>query len=158
MRNKLLIISTLLVFFLIFSYQQALATNGLIKISTESVKELDYRELEYKTAKSNYQNHINSLRKNTYSPYQEHAELTMDDIAEWFNRKLFEIVHFLQVLSQPFTIVIFILSAFLLLIGSMGRGDLVGKGMFGLVMSPVTYALILYSPMILTGFMAWLAN
>lgn len=85
-------------------------------------------------------------------------EVSVDDAIEWANRKGFEIIHFLQVIVQPFAIIIFIISSFITLIGSIGRGDLAGKGMWGMVISVIVYAVVLYAPVILQTFVGWISS
>ena len=85
-------------------------------------------------------------------------EVSIDDAIDWANRKGFEVIHFLQAVVQPFAIIIFIISSFITLIGSIGRGDLASKGMYGLVISAVMYALVLYAPVILQTFVGWVSS
>ncbi|MCB2289758.1 hypothetical protein LGK97_08265 [Clostridium sp. CS001] len=82
----------------------------------------------------------------------------IDDITSWANRKGFEIVHFLQVLAQPIIIIIFIISAILLLLGTLGNPYLTGKGFMGLIMSIFIYALILYASLIIQSFAGWVQH
>lgn len=84
-------------------------------------------------------------------------EVTIDDYINWVNRKGFEVIRFLQVVAQPIIIIVFIISAFMVLFGSIGRGDLSGKGMWGMVVSAIVHALILYAPLILQIFVGWIS-
>lgn len=84
-------------------------------------------------------------------------DVTIDDWIIWGNRKGFEVVRFLQVVAQPIVIIVFIVSAFMVLFGSIGRGDLSGKGMWGMVVSAIVHALILYAPLLLQTFVGWVS-
>ena len=48
--------------------------------------------------------------------------VSTNDILKWATTKGNEIIYFLQIIVQPFTIIIFIIAAFITLIGSIGRG------------------------------------
>ena len=82
---------------------------------------------------------------------------TTDDILNWATTKGNEIIYTLQIFCQPFAILIFIIAAFMTLIGCIGKGDMVGKGVWAMVMSVVVYAAVLYAPVILQTFVGWVA-
>lgn len=84
--------------------------------------------------------------------------VTIDDLIDWANRKGFEIIHFLQSLFYPFAIIIFIVSAFLTLLGSISSGDMAGRGLMGMISASVLYAVVLYSPLIMQTFVGWVAS
>lgn len=79
-------------------------------------------------------------------------------IEDYSLRKGYEVIHLLQTISQPISIIVFILSAFLMLIGSVGRVDWAGRGFIGMLTACVCYALILYAPVILQTFAGWLVS
>ena len=83
---------------------------------------------------------------------------TADDILNWATTKGNEIIYMLQIFCQPFAILIFIVAAFTTLIGCIGKGDMVGKGVWGMVMSVIVYAAVLYAPVILQTFVGWVAS
>lgn len=85
-------------------------------------------------------------------------EVSTDEIAEWADRKGFEIVGLLQRFVQPFSIVIFIGCAILALMGAFGNGRLVSTGLLGMVISLVIYAVVLYAPEIMDGFLSWVKS
>lgn len=84
--------------------------------------------------------------------------VSTNDILKWATTKGNEIIYFLQIIVQPFTIIIFIVAAFITLIGSIGRGDMVGKGVWGMICSVLVYAAVLYAPVILQTFVGWIAS
>lgn len=81
-----------------------------------------------------------------------------DDILQWILEKGYQIIHLLQVVVQPFSIIIFIIGAFLALIGSIGRGDLSGKGMWAMIISTIVYAVVLFAPVIMQTFVGWVSS
>ncbi len=81
-----------------------------------------------------------------------------DDILQWILEKGYQIIHLLQVVVQPFSIIIFIIGAFLSLIGSIGRGDLSGKGMWAMIISTIVYAVVLFAPVIMQTFVGWISS
>lgn len=84
--------------------------------------------------------------------------VTTDDVLQWAVTKGNEIIYLLQVICQPFAIIIFIIAAFITLVGAIGKGDLVGKGIFSMIISCVVYAAALYAPVILQTFVGWVAS
>lgn len=84
--------------------------------------------------------------------------VTTDDILQWAVTKGNEIIYLLQVICQPFAIIIFIIAAFMTLVGAVGKGDLVGKGVFSMIIACVVYAVALYAPIILQTFVGWIAS
>ena len=60
--------------------------------------------------------------------------------------------------AKIFAIIIFIIAAFMTLIGCIGKSDMVGKGVWGMVLSVVVYAAVLYAPVILQSFVGWVAS
>ena len=88
----------------------------------------------------------------------ELPQTSMDDILNWATTKGNEIIYVLQIFCQPFAIIIFIIAAFMTLIGCIGKSDMVGKGVWGMVLSVVVYAAVLYAPVILQSFVGWVAS
>ena len=84
--------------------------------------------------------------------------VTTDDLLQWAITKGNEIIYLLQVICQPFSIIIFIIASFITLIGAIGKGDLVGKGIFSMIIACVVYAAALYAPVILQTFVGWVAS
>lgn len=94
-----------------------------------------------------------------YASYSDTIpNVTIDDGINWVNRKGFEIIRFLQVIVQPLTIIVFIISALYMLFGSIGRGDLAGRGTWGMIISAIVYGIVLYAPVILQSFVGWIAS
>ena len=83
---------------------------------------------------------------------------SVDDILNWATTKGNEVIYLLQIFCQPFAIIIFIIAAFMTLIGCIGKADMVGKGIWGMVLSVVVYAAVLYAPVILQAFVGWVAS
>ena len=55
-------------------------------------------------------------------------------------------------------IIIFIISALFTLVGTIGRGDLSGRGLWGMVISAIVYAIVLYAPVILQAFVSFMVS
>lgn len=81
-----------------------------------------------------------------------------EQIVEHIKRKGFEIINILQELIQPIAIIFFMLGAIMMLFGSFARGDLAGKGFYTMFMSGVSYALVLYAPIIVPAFAGWIVG
>ncbi|MFF2531595.1 hypothetical protein ACFVS2_22045 [Brevibacillus sp. NPDC058079] len=77
---------------------------------------------------------------------------------KWVERKGFEVVGLLQKFVQPFAIAIFIICAMLSLVGSFGNSNLVGKGIVGMIISVLMYAIVLSAPEFIDYINAWLKS
>ena len=131
------------------------------EVSDDTVKPIDSSSAELENIAPVFTEKDNSLLKDdsNYAGVKDILpEVTTDQILEWGNRKGYEIIHLLQVIVQPISIIFFILGALLMLVGSIGRGDLGGKGFYTMLIAGITYALVLYAPVILQVFAGWLTN
>lgn len=86
------------------------------------------------------------------------TNVSMDKATNWANRKGFDVVKFLQTIVQPLAIIVFIISGFVAMIGSFGRGGFVGKGLLGMGISIVMYTGVLFAPEIIQFFSQWLST
>ena len=80
----------------------------------------------------------------------------MSEFEMWVEKKMFEIVELLQTFAQPFAIVIFIGSALMSLVGAFGNSSLVGKGLIGMILAIIMYAVVLSAPELLDRANTWL--
>lgn len=124
-----------------------------VKVANADEMEISYTDY----VNTNY-NYTNIYKERVYSARDTIPTVYIDDIVEWTNRKGFEVIHFLQAIIQPFAIIIFIISAFLLMIGSLGNAQMSGRGVCGMVTSVVVYSLVLYAPLFMSVFVGWLGN
>lgn len=81
--------------------------------------------------------------------------VTADQASSWFEKKGFDIVGLLQTIVQPFAVIIFIGCALMALVGAFGNSQLVGRGLIGMMLACIIYAVVLYAPELLDFFMAW---
>ena len=127
--------------------------DNYIRFTEDSIKEFDDVTIPF-----------DSMDRGTksFSTYTDNEDIlpdvTIDDAIDWANKKGYEIISFLQVLVQPFAIIIFIISALFTLVGSIGRGDLSGKGLWGMVISVIVYAIVLYAPVIIQAFVSFFVS
>lgn len=85
-------------------------------------------------------------------------EVTLAEASSKFERKLYDVVDFLQTIVQPFAIVIFILGGLMVMVGHMGNHSFAGKGYIVMFFSGVMYVAILFSPEILNFVLVWWAS
>lgn len=105
------------------------------------------------------QDEVRAIQKLAYDQiYSQLPTVTSSDILNWATTKGNEVIYILQVIAQPFAIVIFIIAAFMTLIGCVGKSDMIGKGVLGMCLSLVVYAAILYAPVLLQAFSGWVAS
>jgi lipopolysaccharide export LptBFGC system permease protein LptF len=144
--NKYLGTIIAFLFFLIFAFTPFAEASGTY--STQSVS--GSNNTQYATNTADYHQeimHDGGVPK-----------VTITQAEKWAERKGFEVVHLLQKVVQPFAIIIFILSAFMSMFGAFGNSQLVGRGMWGMAIAIIMYAIVLYAPEILDSAMAWLAS
>lgn len=84
--------------------------------------------------------------------------VTIEQASSWIDRKGFEVIKFLQKIAQPFAIIIFIISAGMLLIGTVSDSDLSSKGIWGMVIAILMYAVVLYAPELVQMGLNWLRS
>lgn len=82
----------------------------------------------------------------------------IDQAQKFVERKGFEVVGLLQKFVQPFAIFIFIICAMMAGVGTFGNSQLVGKGIWGMVIAVLIYAVVLSAPELLDFMNAWLHN
>jgi lipopolysaccharide export LptBFGC system permease protein LptF len=85
-------------------------------------------------------------------------DVTIQEAEKWAERKGFELVHLLQKVVQPFAIIIFIISAFMAMAGGFGNSQLVGRGLWGMTIAVIMYAVVLYAPEIMDSVLGWLTT
>lgn len=84
-------------------------------------------------------------------------DVSMDDAVEWAQRKSYEVIQLLQTFVQPICVIAFIICAFMLLFGTIAHNQLAGRGLMGLIISSVVYGLVMFAPVIVQTFTAWLS-
>lgn len=111
----------------------------------------------------------NSQVQNRLSGKVEDLEITPENMStggipnvqieqakKWVEKKGYQIVDLLQTFVQPFAIVIFILCALLSLLGAFGSSSMVFKGIVGMMIAVIMYAVVLAAPELLDLAIAWL--
>ena len=68
--------------------------------------------------------------------------VTIEDASDWVDRKGSELIEFLQKFAQPYSIIIFIICAFLALSGVVVKGKQASAGIWGMVIVVIVYAVI----------------
>lgn len=109
---------------------------------------------------------INSDSNDVYSKYAPSKEVldnivptvTIDEVTSWGERKGYEVVGMLQKWVQPFAIIIFIISAFVVMFGAFGNGRLMSRGLIGIAIALIMYGVVLFAPEILDSFLGWIMS
>lgn len=78
-----------------------------------------------------------------------------EEVANYAERKGFEVVNILQRFAEPFMIIIFIIGAFMFLLGLASKGPAMRAGLFMMLFSCVCYAGVKYAPTIMDAFVNW---
>lgn len=122
-------------------------TEGYSSEDTESIPGRDAVQDDIDEADKVYNSYIDVMPK-----------VSTNDMINWVMTKGNEIIYFLQIIIQPITTIFFIINALLCLVGSIGRGDMVGKGVWGMIICAIVYAAVLYAPVILQTFVGWASS
>ena len=94
-----------------------------------------------------------------YSNYKDVVPtVTTDQMVEWILKKGNEVISILQIFAQPFAIIIFIVSCAICLIGALTKGNMMGKGLIGMVAAAILYAAALYAPVLVNSISSFLAS
>lgn len=83
--------------------------------------------------------------------------VTIDQATNYVQKKGYEVVGFLQASAQPFAIIIFIVSAFILLFGCIGNKKLIGVGVISMIVSISVLTVVMFAPEIMDYMTKWLA-
>lgn len=78
-----------------------------------------------------------------------------DQIAGYAERKGFEVVNILQRFAEPFMVIIFIIGAFMFLVGLATKGPSARAGLMMMIFSCICYVAIKYAPVIMDAFTSW---
>lgn len=81
---------------------------------------------------------------------------TLEKAENYANDKLGDIVHFLQSFIRPFTYVMFILSAIMIVIGVVSGSKHRFAGLIGMAVSIAVYVIVSFAPQIVEYFGSWL--
>jgi len=81
---------------------------------------------------------------------------TVDNIKTYVDNKGGQGIFLLQYAAEPFLVIAFICFVFMLVLGIFGNGELVGKGIFGMLTCGIAYSMVLYAPEIM-GFISGFA-
>ena len=105
----------------------------------------------------------NTSTENMYGPSTEYLDdltpdVNMTDAEDYIDEKGFELIGLFQKVAQIFVIISFIFCGFMALAGAFGNGQLVGKGLWGMALTAVIFAVITYAPELLDAFVAWTAS
>jgi hypothetical protein len=100
-----------------------------------------------------------SSAEKIYSNYKDVVPtVTTDQMVEWILKKGNEVISILQIFAQPFAIIIFIVSCAICLIGALTKGNMMGKGLIGMVAAAILYAAALYAPILVNSISSFLAS
>lgn len=91
-------------------------------------------------------------------PKVELPDVSIEVAQNYVERKGFDVIALMQTFAQPFTIGLFILGAFMALLGAFGKTGAVLKGVIVMAIAVVIYATVLYAPQLMDLGNAWLKS
>lgn len=167
--KEIIVLFTLVLFTLFIVYPLGIkATTGkfpvlfhipILDIKTTEAESFNYNNIKSEITSSNtlldngkIQNQITYNGESyiqTYGIGVTPTTVTTEIMVEWILRKGNELISIMQVVARPFAIIIFIFSAGLALIGAITKGDMMIRGLMGMGLSSVIYALVLCAPAII---------
>jgi hypothetical protein len=130
----------------------AQSTSGQQTINTQTLNGAGY--VDNTTTMSNQPGVMSNEEAKTISKAGL-PSVTADQASSFFEKKGFDIVGILQTMVQPFAVIIFIGCSLMTLVGAFGNSQLVGKGLVGMMIACIMYAVVLYAPELLDFFMGW---
>jgi hypothetical protein len=86
----------------------------------------------------------------------ERADVTIEEVEGYVEEKGNRFISFLQYAAEPVLIIAFILSALIASFGAIGDGNLITKGLMGMIISGVSYSAILFAPELLSAISSFL--
>jgi hypothetical protein len=85
-------------------------------------------------------------------------DVKIGEAQKWIEKKGFDIVSLAQTFVQPFAVVLFILCAMLSGVGAFGNSNLLSKGIMGMMISILVYAVVLSAPELMNWTFGWLKS
>ena len=82
---------------------------------------------------------------------------TTEQIINWLTQKGNEIIYIMQVICQPVVLIVFIVAAFMTLVGGLVKSDAISKGIWAMVICCLCYAAVLYAPIIVQAVISWVS-
>ncbi|WP_425449734.1 hypothetical protein [Dethiothermospora halolimnae] len=103
----------------------------------EGLKDNDYLKSGIET--------LDKINKKSSYPIKDPADKeALDKTTSYITRKQDEAIWALQVLAQPICIIVFLINAYITLIGGIGSHKMKWSGFTGMILSIVVYTIILY--------------
>lgn len=92
-----------------------------------------------------------------YSPEGEFESVNAVDASNWAKRKGADLVGFFTTAAQPIAVVIFIVSAIMLAVGALAKGDWFKRGLLGMAVAIIMWTAVVFAPELIQFFSEWLA-
>ena len=93
-----------------------------------------------------------------YSPSGEFSNVNAKDANNWAKSKGGDMVGFFTTIAEPIAVIIFILSAIMLAVGALAKGDWFKRGLFGMALSIVMWTAVVFAPELIQFFSEWLST
>ena len=126
---------------------------------------IDTAPTEGISASSSTSSMVNSNKNQVYESTSDSAysdevirKVTTDEVSNRIVNKIYDVIAVLQKIARPFSIVMFILSAFFALCGIFSHGGFVMKGIWGMIIAVAVYTVIIAAPEIVLYLSSWLMN
>lgn len=93
-----------------------------------------------------------------YSPSGEFSNVNAVDANNWAKEKGGDLIGFFTTLAEPLAVVIFILSAIMMMVGALAKGDWFKRGVFGIAIAIVMWTAVVFAPELIQFFSEWLST
>lgn len=93
-----------------------------------------------------------------YSPSGEFSNVNAVDANNWAKEKGGDIIGFMTTVAEPVAVIIFILSAIMLAVGALAKGDWFKRGLFGMALAIGMWTAVVFAPELIQFFSEWLST
>lgn len=93
-----------------------------------------------------------------YSPSGEFSNVNAVDANNWAKAKGGDLIGFFTTLAEPLAVIIFILSAIMMMVGALAKGDWFKRGAFGMAIAVFMWTAVVFAPELIQFFSEWLST
>lgn len=96
--------------------------------------------------------------KQYYSPTGEFSNVNAVDANNWAKKKGGDLIGFFTTMAEPLAVIIFILSAVMMAVGALAKGDWFKRGVVGMAIAVVMWTAVVFAPELIQFFSEWLST
>lgn len=93
-----------------------------------------------------------------YSPKGEFSNVNAKDANNWAKEKGGDLIGFFTTIAEPLAVVIFILSAIMMMVGALAKSDWFKRGVLGMAIAVLMWTAVTFAPELILFGSEWLST